>query len=411
MPVVKLSSSVGASSVGANLETEKVLITNSGASSEISSSLLEVISDDIYSDEPIALFKSTRDCSVRIEGLGGESYLAIANNSDTNHQWGVGMNDNTDLQINWSNNGTINPDKNVMCLTNTGKVGIGTSDPSFPLHVVGATTGLASSSGRYFDYDDYSSLSIEFDFSDEVASIYATHMIISDTYMAVVSDERIKTEIEDVSDTIALEKVRNIPCRYYHYKDKLRRNTEKTIGFISQEVRQVFPQATHHITGYIPCFQIALQDYTWTERSLDPDDPNSKSVYDLSITQSLDPSSNEAFNRSGVYYRFYVSNDPNANDEKEIDIIGNSDNTFTFDSRYNNIFVWGKQVDDYLVLDKQKIYSLHHSAIQEIDRQQLADKVEIAALKTELALEKSKVASLESQMIDVLNRLQTLETQ
>jgi len=123
----------------------------------------------------------------------------------------------------------------------------------------------------------------------------------------------------------------------------------------------------------------------------------------------LDPSSNEVLDCSGVYYRFYVSNDHDANDETKLDIIGNSDNTFTFDSRYSNIFVWGKQVNDYLVLDKQKIFSLHHSAIQEIDRQQLADKVEIAALKTELALEKSKVASLESQMIDVLNRLQTLE--
>lgn len=304
--------------------------------------------------------------------------------------------------------GTDTGASGVKCCFPSGKVGIGTSSPDWPLHVNTGGTTDPGGEGRYFTS---SSNDLEVQYPgldgigfDDTTSIFAEYMIISDTRIAVTSDERIKTEIEDVSDNLALEKVKNIPCRYYHYKDNLRRGSEKTIGFISQEVKQVFPQATHSITGYIPCFQIVLQDYTWTERIIIPNDPssNNTTVYDLSINQSLDLSSNEPLDCSGVCYRFYVSNDPSGNDEKEIEIIGNSDNTFTFDSSYNNIFVWGKKVNDYLVLDKQKIFSLHHSAIQEIDRRQEADKVEIAALKT-------TILTLEQQMANLLNRITALE--
>ena len=51
----------------------------------------------------------------------------------------------------------------------------------------------------------------------------------------MTSDRRIKENIVDVPDNLALEHVRNIPCRYYEYKDKLDRDTGKTIGFIAQK--------------------------------------------------------------------------------------------------------------------------------------------------------------------------------
>jgi hypothetical protein len=56
---------------------------------------------------------------------------------------------------------------------------------------------------------------------------------------------------------------------------------------------------------------------------------------------------------SGIKYRFYVSNDPSGNDEKQEDIVGNPDNSFTFDSSYNNVFCYGKEVNDFHTLDKQ----------------------------------------------------------
>ena len=82
---------------------------------------------------------------------------------------------------------------------------------------------------------------------------------------------------------------------------------------------------------------------------------------------------------SGVKYRFYVS-DESGNEFKK-DVIGNSDNQFIFDSSYNNVFCYGNKVKDFHSLDKQKIFALHHSAIQELDKQIQLLKEEIKSLK------------------------------
>ena len=92
---------------------------------------------------------------------------------------------------------------------------------------------------------------------------------------------------------------------------------------------------------------------------------------------------------SGVKYKFYVGNTDK--DETERIVEGNSDNTFTFEQQWNNVFCFGKEIDDFHTIDKQKLCALNFSATQELDRQQQADKAKIASLET-------KVASLESEL-------------
>ena len=65
-------------------------------------------------------------------------------------------------------------------------------------------------------------------------------MIAADEFQAF-SDERIKENIEEVPDDIALEKVRQIECKYYNYKDRVNSYDDKVIGFIAQQVKEVFP--------------------------------------------------------------------------------------------------------------------------------------------------------------------------
>ena len=81
---------------------------------------------------------------------------------------------------------------------------------------------------------------------------------------------------------------------------------------------------------------------------------------------------------SGVKYRFYVSNDLSGNDEVMKEVVGNSDNTFTFDTSYNNVFCYGKEVDDFHTIDKQKLFALNFSATQEIDRIQQQHIIDIS---------------------------------
>ena len=47
----------------------------------------------------------------------------------------------------------------------------------------------------------------------------------------------------------------------------------------------------------------------------------------------------------------------------------NEDGTFTFDKQWKNVFLYGKEVNDFHILDKSQVVALHHSAIQELSRQ------------------------------------------
>jgi hypothetical protein len=206
--------------------------------------------------------------------------------------------------------------------------------------------------------------------------IYAQKHIACEE-LQVFSDRRIKTNIVDVPDDLALQQVRDIPCRYYEYIDKATKGAEKTIGFIAQEVREVLPMAVSIMKQYVPDEYRMLENISWEEIV----DISGNSTYKLTT---------DLTDVSGINYKFMLSNDLSGNVVENVSV-GNSDDTFTFDESYQHVFCYGKEVDDFHGIEKNKIFALHHSAIQEIDRQ--------------LQAEKQKVANLESQLASVLQRL------
>ena len=199
------------------------------------------------------------------------------------------------------------------------------------------------------------------------------------------SDRRIKENIVDTPDNLALQQVRNIPCRYYEYRDKLGRGSDKTIGFIAQEVNSVLPMAVSIQTGIIPSVYKVIS-CEWTGNVM---------------------YSQELGTVSGVKYKFYVSN--TENDEVEKIVNGNDDNTFTFEQQWTNVFCYGYEVEDFHVLDKNKLFALNFSATQELDRIQQQELTKVKDLEIENFLLKERVKDLESKMNDVLNRLAQLE--
>jgi hypothetical protein len=209
---------------------------------------------------------------------------------------------------------------------------------------------------------------------------------------AVTSDSRIKTNIVDVPDNIALEQLRSIPCRYYEYIDKYELGTDKTIGFIAQEVESILPMAIVKRTEFIPNVYKII-NCTWT------------SVVDKFSMSSIDLPS-----VSGIVYKFYVSNETNAIDEKQIILTGNSDNTFTFDAQYNTVFCYGNRVDDLKTVIKDKIFALNFSASQELDRIQQTHITEIASLKTENQQQQTKINTLETEVSTLKTENQQQQT-
>ena len=289
--------------------------------------------------------------------------------------------------------GKVNIKTEICCIQGAGytpkaRVGINTSAPICSLHV-SETTYLSTADGHALTSSG-SSYVVGTTATTSYVIAKIGDVYITNYYVLNTSDRRIKTNIVDVPDNLALQQLRTIPCRYYEYIDKLKRDPGKTIGFIAQEVKSVLPMAVTQQVEIIPNVYKVI-NCTWTSNA-----------------DKFNMSSSDLSNVSDVKYRFYVSNTTDSSDEKMVEITGNSDNTFTFDAQYTNVFCYGSEVDDFHTLDKNKLFTLNFSATQEIDKIQQTHITEIASLKTEVSTLKTENAELKS-IIDKLKTANSFE--
>ena len=263
-----------------------------------------------------------------------------------------------------------------------GRVGIGTTSPWTGLHVE------ASHGGNYhqaynsflwetgYTYDLWTSGNHRPQHSDSYSyfSIYSNRAIlIRNGGIWSASDKRIKMNIEDVPDNISLEMLRNIPCRYYQYKDPTRQNgNKKTIGFIAQEVDEIFPIAITKKEDLIPSEMRLLvenENAIWTDLS-----DNTCKLYITDLEDAI-PNTECLFILSDSSYNII---------EKKIQVLDDG-KSFIFKKKWNKVFLHSKMVSDFHVVDKQKLFALNFSATQELDRKVIALENKIATLESELS--------------------------
>ena len=267
--------------------------------------------------------------------------------------------------------GTAAPSER-MRIDKDGNVGIGTIDPQAGLDVDSTksiylgTLAYLNSAGNTGTYP--------YNGNRDIAIRCRGYLWTSDGAVLVSSDGRIKENIVDVPDNLALEMVRKIPCRYYEYKDKFSMGSEKTIGFIAQEVKEQLPIAVSIEKEIIPNEMRILTDISWNNTTLHTD-----------LTDC-----------SGVKYRFYVSNDVSGNDEIRKEVVGNADNSFTFEEKWDNVFCYGKEVDDFHTLDKQKLFALNFSATQELDKKVIELEAKVASQETLIQTLIARIEALEN---------------
>jgi hypothetical protein len=359
------------------------------------------------SQEPLALFQSANgDCSIRVEGPGGEVYVEIANTGSTgssSSSWGIGTNDDNKLHFAYGSNSTMNK-TDKMVIANNGYVGIGTTSPTHPLQVASSVYRADFGSNQATYWADNSSGTWNDDgngTSNNPMSIKANQGILSMYGFWTHSDKRIKKDIVEIDDDLSLKKLRDISCCSYKYIDTLGRGNITQIGFIAQQVNEHLPNAISIQNIIIPNEMKKLENVSWNDTKM---------------------SSNDLQDVSGIKYRFYVSNDISDN-EKMVELVGDENNCFTFEEKWENVFCYGKEVDDFHTLDKEKLFALNFSATQEIDRiqqQQLLDisgnkvdiellKLENETLKTENNELANKINNLENQNANLLSRLEAIE--
>jgi hypothetical protein len=310
----------------------------------------------------------------------------------------------------------------------SGHMGIGTTDPSVRLHVVGdsiitgnvttssdlviggflKTNGSSSgahifsgsitvngsswqgiSAGYVKYYPSGTSFNNVYNASSasDWISIKASDNMLAVSYYAT-SDTRIKKNIIDIDDDEALAKLLLVQPKKYNYIDVVKKGTVQVFGFIAQQIREVIPEAITLQKDYIPSIY------------------NNYTINGKKITIN-----NHGFTE-GQNIRVYDNNNKQIEspitviDENTIELLTNEDIQPTEDDK---VFVYGPEVNDFHNVDKNYIYTINVCATQELARKTQLLEESNASLNNQVELLNNQVVSLQNDKTMMLSEIETLK--
>ena len=259
----------------------------------------------------------------------------------------------------------------------SGRVGIGVSSVTkAQLEIDGFVAG-PSANGSLFSASSIPSTGPNtFSATSWNYSIFASHGIASDTIIVAVSDERIKKVVgrSDLAEDLAI--LRNLEVTDYTYIDTVNKGTGTQRKLIAQQVEKFYPQAIGRTKGVIPdIYEKARIEDGWV--SLD---------CDLTVGERV-----RLFGKDGE------------KDVHEVREIRKGAFRTDFRSEAEEVFVYGREVDDYRNVDYDAIAMLNVSATQELARKlevseaaQEANRAELLRLRTENEALASRLAQIEN---------------
>lgn len=270
---------------------------------------------------------------------------------------------------------------NALVLADNGNVGIGTQDPvKAKLEVEGFDAHSVNNYAFYnntgYTHDITGPFELDF-------SIYADSRIAGFSFVAH-SDERIKN-IKGKSDNAAdLHTLMDIEITDYQMVDSLQYGNTLHKKVIAQQVAKVFPQAvTNNTTEIVPdIFQTATMDkngwVTLETLNLNVSNPIKKGDKIKII-----------FEQGEALLKVIETN----KNSFRVDVETLKFNVSTDDTP-ENIFVYGKQVNDFHTVDYEAISMLNVSATQQLAK-------ENTALKEKVKQQNQRINNLEEQATKV----------
>ena len=257
----------------------------------------------------------------------------------------------------------------------SGNVGIGDTDPTEARLVVGGGPNNTWTLSYYLDGNGHAGPWASNPWTRDM-SIYAHRGMASGDGFFVVSDARIK-EIQSRSDVEDdLEALTKLKVTDYSYVDKVQHGDRIEKKLIAQEVREVYPQAVSLRKDFVPTiFAKGKGDYATDQQSLTI---SVEKNHDLQIGDQV-----KLITADGAI-------------TAEVVTIKNS-KSFVIHSEKDlgEIFVYGKEVDDFHIVDYDAISMLNVAATQELAKRSKEQEQRIAALEAENVELKNKLEKVE----------------
>ena len=159
-----------------------------------------------------------------------------------------------------------------------------------------------------------------------------------------LSDKRIKKNISNIDDESSLEKILRVEPKIYGYIDNIQRTNSNVYGFIAQQIRDILPEATELTTKFIPDI-FKLVKINGNRINL-----NEEELKKIEIGDIL-----EVYTKNNSY---------------EVKVINKDNDGIDIDRNIaeNDIFIYGRQVKDFHIIDKSYLYTLNICATQELAR-------------------------------------------
>ncbi len=316
---------------------------------------------------------------ISLEGSAADLMLRLKNTSANGRDWmvlssGTGS-QNGAFRI-WDNTSTVDR----MYIAANGFVGIGTTGPGAPLHVNGSTS-LGAGNQDYFTYGGQ----IQRNSGSDPVSIYAGNYVMAQGFTAF-SDRRIKEVAKRSNTDENLATILKLQVTDYRMVDKVRDGGRMHTGLIAQEVQSVIPGAVSMSREVIPSIYSLPATFHFN--------PELKS---LKVTMT----NAHALNK-GDWVRLFADRD-RVNCEV-VSVPSPTEFVVGMTAAPNRLFVYGKQVDDFLAIDYNTVSIFGIGAIQELAKgaRQLAGiQSRSEARIAELEQKVSKLAVLESELAEM----------
>jgi len=268
-----------------------------------------------------------------------------------------------------------------MTILGNGNVGIGITNPTFPLHVV--NSAVKYNVGATYYMNGASTLQLWNDGNFASVGIYAALSIWTGSIFVANSDIRTKKNIKYLND--CLYKLDQINIVSYDKIDFKEGGVDA--GIIAQELQPILPKAVQTTKQVIPNIYACAthkkeNGYIQITVSL-PQNIKENTLCRLNIIKGDKEETYESsiYNITETLFNIAEWKDYSEDDK---------------------VFAYGTEVDDFLTVDKDQIGILAAGGVKELHQIIKEQQTHIVQLEPKVALLEPKVASLESQLQQLL---------